>query len=321
MTNFNEYPRSRASDRAECKRLDEYYSDKPVDKFKLWFKLQENIVKLQADSLGVEPDVANTSLMYNFVAEFEPKWGSNDNQIRQFIGNSELKRRAETVLGYTPEVIDPDDDDRPFLLFRNDNDATEYFKRVAGIDPDFSPDLRYLLSFGSKDPEGGFEFDQILWVADSLESTYVDARFLPPLAASYKLIDTETGKAGNPRNSFWIEYYQRAMRTAKVMTFIITKGWVDSPNTWEEFEWATQIRNEGDYKNVFVFQHVPTREMLMEGSTPKPFVTAFDERKVTKVRAPHGQYNWKTLMEKLKKKSFITATTREQIVNEVRKFM
>eukprot|EP00957_Ditylum_brightwellii_P005870 445669-Ditylum_brightwellii.AAC.1 len=57
----------------------------------------------------------------------------------------------------------------------------------------------------------------------------------------------------------------------------------------------------------------------MDGSTPKHYETAFNEEKVPNVQPPHGQYNWKTLMEKLKDKKFITATTKEKIVDEVRK--
>ena len=64
------------------------------------------------------------------------------------------------------------------------------------------------------------------------------------------LVSYKLSSVGMPRNVFWMKYCKRAMATA----FIITRGWIKSPGTWEESDWATELRNQPERNiNLIVF--------------------------------------------------------------------
>merc|ERR1712238_468877 len=311
---FNRYKKARETDTNEMKRLDKYYSNegKDVYQHRVWWRLQKNIVELQHRSLNVGPDVPNLSLMFNFIRHFHPENGTNNDIVRRVLNNQEIKKKSIEILGIDnqPSFLDPDGEGRVFLGFQKDEVAKEYFTKVLKLPMSFMPTNRLLLSFGSKD-ENGFDFPQILAVAQRLESPYVDATYLPLLAGSYKF-----NAEGAPRNSFWMEYYKRAMKEAQLMVFFITKGWVDSPNTWEELDWTIELRHDATkYTNVFLFQHLQTRDLLQGIHS---YVTKFDADKFERVNR-RGQYNWKELMHALPNKKFVDAQTPDEIVAAVQK--
>ena len=66
------------------------------------------------------------------------------------------------------------------------------------------------------------------------------------------------------QNSFGIDYYKEAMKQEKVMAFVITQAWIDSPNCWEELSWATGDKdfNRKNKPNIIIFQNQALSDLL-----------------------------------------------------------
>lgn len=143
-------------------------------------------------------------------------------------------------------------------------DANTYFRDLLRITKSSDKyelgEVTHLLSFGARDES--FPFSKVQDLARRLgSSTYVDSERLPDMPGSYRL--TGDGEDGKSYNVFWQEYYGAAMDRAKVMTFIVTRAWKDSPNCWEELYWATTRRS--NRANLIVFQDQATRDALKGG--------------------------------------------------------
>ncbi len=139
-------------------------------------------------------------------------------------------------------------------VFDTDEAAAEHF---AATEPSRLTNVQVLFSFGTRDDgskaedaaRSGFqrvktavEFVNHYFRTGSVggnglgfgsDNAYVDLVALNGLNGAYK-------KAGHPMilNVFWKQYYQDAMRQADYMFFVITEGWLLSPNSWDELEWA-----------------------------------------------------------------------------------
>jgi len=55
------------------------------------------------------------------------------------------------------------------------------------------------------------------------------------------------------------------METATLLTFIITRGWVNSPYCWEELDWAVGNRTQGHHKNLILIDGDDLKEQLEFG--------------------------------------------------------
>ena len=114
----------------------------------------------------------------------------------------------------------------------------------------------------------------------------------------------------NPRNIFWAEYYQKVMKIAKTMTFVITAAWLGSKNCWEELGWAADCRQDATkFTTIFVFTNVAYYHQL---ETEQTFIFKFG----TETRT----FNWNELKRKL---GFtvpaIYATTVDEVRDKVNK--
>ena len=213
--------------------------------------LQKTIVELERTAADAEDYKPYYTLSQDFTNKHEPAWGSNVDIIRRVQNDdgSIARKSRELLEGFVPRILpDLDHLGRLFFEFKTDEQAEIYFEKVLELGGTYEPEgVKNLLSFGANeallgDDKEQFSFPNIERLAKELDSTYVDSLRLPPLAASYKLEPEKKGDVKHPRNIFWAKYYQKAMREATTMVFVITAGWLGSINCWEEMGWAAEQR-------------------------------------------------------------------------------
>ena len=285
--------------------------------------MQKTIVEYEKKAAGATDYLPYYTVMHDFAKTYEPKWGTNTDIIRrvQTDDGGKIARKVKQLLdGFVPKILPGlDQQGRLFLEFQTDKQAAIYFTQVLELGPKYEPkNFKNLLSFGSGgknneflrgDDKVNFNFPNIERLAKLLDSAYVDSLNLPPLAASYKLVPAK-GEVANPRNIFWAEYYQKVMKKAKTMTFIITAAWLGSKNCWEELGWAADCRQDATkFTTVFVFTDVAYYNQLEKQQT---FTFGFGSEA--------RLYNWVDLKIKL---GFtypaIYATTVDEVRDKVNK--
>lgn len=304
-------------------------STDPKEKYPYWMEMQNTIVKDLRDAANA-PYAPVRTLSYKFASAVNVHGENIDIVNRVEEEGDDLKKLAIKKLGYMPTFIQytadkPGAQPQRFLRFkpeeyvvdgedkRGDKDAGIFFTEVMHLHADFAPKDKFLLSFGARDKNFGFE--KIRDLGRKLNFTYIDSERLPPLAASY-ILEPPTDEPGakmHPRNSFWMDYYQRAMKEAKLMAFVITEAWIESPNCWEELDWATgnQEFNRKDKPNIIIFQNQALAKELAKGC----------EKKFPSKRKP---YSWTEMYNSFKtgtgKFHSVTAETSKEMEEEIKRF-
>ncbi len=272
-----------------------------------WFKWQQLIFEKRKLASGTVEDPRMT---YDLVAKFSAGFSgqaamSNTDCIRLVLKDPQITTKARNLeefpSDWKPDISDlmwmdngrKNYDGKPFLVFANDDQPKPFFQKVMGLKPDFEPDDTNILSFGSnpknltREENEKFGFPKIFDLATKLGYTYVDSDRLPRLAASYKLPGVTFAL-----NAFWNLYYQKAMEKAETMVFLMSSGWINSKNCWEELEWAAEKRPKFNftYKNIFIF-------------TKKEHFEKIEAKNIIEIQPPGDpktyKYNWKDLKSKV----------------------
>jgi len=124
---------------------------------------------------------------------------------------------------------------------------------------------KVLMSWGSQD--GGFDFavelrEQLMRLRNWRDpcAVYLDAKSAKGFPGEYSNPD----RPGTFLNTHWREYYQAAMRNAKVMVFIATPAWLASEWCAHEHQWFDAIRDGRYVANVRVPHRLPIVVVLYE---------------------------------------------------------
>jgi hypothetical protein len=117
---------------------------------------------------------------------------------------------------------------------------------------------KVLMSWGAAD--GGFQYAMDLreklmrlrhWTDPC--AVYLDAKSIRGFPGEYPNPNIQ----GAVLNTHWKEYYQAAMRNAKVMVFIATPAWLASPWCAAEHQWFDAIRDGRNHMNIRVPSQLP----------------------------------------------------------------
>lgn len=178
-------------------------------------------------------------------------------------------------------------------------DGPSTYRELLEQAVDIGTRIKSIMSFGARG--GGFELTMQLrddtyrqmgfnqgfnTVGSDTGAIYLDAESAR-LHPATRYTDHDEWEVSFMSNPFWDVIYKKGIFTAKKMTFLITREWLESSFTWEEFDWFVEAKTAGhDIEGQFII--FPNAQEI------------FNNNLSINIRNKTGKFKGKDLEQKLK---------------------